>query len=52
MKKRLIAAEKNTVEPLRAENAEVEAAAAKELVAGGEKYMKEIATTFMELPAD
>ena len=41
-----LAGEKSPVERLKAENAEVEAAAATELVAGGEKHMKEIEAAF------
>jgi hypothetical protein len=47
-----LAGEKSLVERLKADNAEVEAAAAKELVAGDEKYMKEIAAAFKALGDD
>jgi HEAT repeat protein len=46
------AGEKSPVERLKADNAEVEAAAARELVAGDEKYMKEIAAAFDALKDD
>jgi len=46
------AGEKSPAERLKADNAEVEAAAAKELVAGDEKYMKEIAAAYKALKDD
>jgi HEAT repeat protein len=47
-----LAGEKSAVERLKADNAQIEAAAAKELVAGGEKHMKEIAAVFKTLTGD
>ncbi len=47
-----VAGEKSPVERLKADSAEVEAAAAKELVAGGEKQLKEIEAAFKALKSD
>jgi hypothetical protein len=47
-----LAGEKSPVERLKADNAEVELAASRELVAGGETYMKEIAAAFKALKPD
>ncbi|MHC4917605.1 MAG: HEAT repeat domain-containing protein [Planctomycetota bacterium] len=46
------AGEASAVERLKADNAEVELAACRELIAGGEKYVKEIEAAYKALPED